>query len=120
MVDGCGGAMTADDFIKLLGQGGITGALLFILGRVVWRIAERLIQAIDRLGAKVDEHTIKDLEHHAEVRESVTRLEGRIDGILDERERTPVNHPMPKPRARTNPLGVTQYRTKPRRDDTEH
>lgn len=89
--------MTSDDFIKLLGQGGVTAALLFILGKIIWRVADRMITAIDRISAVVAEHTKTDLEHHADVKEVVARMDAKLDATLDWQERTPVDGPPKRP-----------------------
>jgi len=93
-----------NDFLKLLGQSGVIGVLLFILGKVIWRVAERLISAVDKLSGRIDDHTSKDLEHHGEVKEAIASLEGRIDGILD---LTPVREQRPyRARVQSDPRGV--------------
>lgn len=74
--------------LKLLGGYGLGGILAFILGRVMWRVGERMIAAIDKLIAKVDEHTKADLEHHAIVHSEIVALGARVDGIVSERDRT--------------------------------
>lgn len=42
------------------------------------------------LGGKIDTHTSADLESHARLLESVSRVEGKFDAILDGQERN--NH----------------------------
>ncbi len=43
------------------------------------------------LGSKLDHHTTVDLAHHAKVAESIAKLDGKIDGVLDQADRfTPV------------------------------
>lgn len=83
-----------DELLKALGSavggGVVSGALLLILYRVGSRIVERLIAAIDRLATQVTDHTKVDLQHHADVREAIVRVEAKVDAVLDERERTPV------------------------------
>lgn len=66
-----------------VGGGVVSGALLLILYKVGARIVERLIAAIDRIATSVDAHTKIDLEHHAEVREAVVRLEAKFDARHD-------------------------------------
>lgn len=43
------------------------------------RIAERQTLALDRIAGRVDEHTAKDLEHHAEVKEAVIKSMAELD-----------------------------------------
>jgi hypothetical protein len=71
------------EVIKALGGGGIAAALLTL----IYLVGMKLVEAIDRIGMKVDEHTKTDVEHHAEVRAEVASLGGKIDGILDAHER---------------------------------
>jgi hypothetical protein len=111
--------MELTDLAKLATQGGIAVLALLLLGKVVLRVGERMIAAIDKLVAKVDEHTATDIEHHGEVKQAIVRVEGKIDGVLDERERTPVNVPIPQKRARTHPGGAGGYRGVAGKDDKE-
>ena len=91
-----------------LGGGVVSGALLLILYKVFSRIAERMIAAIDRIAANVTEHTTKDLEHHAEVREAVVRVETKLDSALDRPTR-----PQRAQRTRTQPNGIRSPRGEP-------
>jgi hypothetical protein len=82
--------VTTDDALKLVAQGGIGVVALLVLARVVLDAGKRMIEAIDRLVIRIDEHTKSDLEALGKVAERLGRLEGKIDGVMDERERTPV------------------------------
>lgn len=99
-----------EELLKALGSavggGVVSGALLLILYKVGSRIIERLIAAIDRLAT-----------NQADTREVVVALDAKLDAVLDERERTPVEIPRPvmrepsdrdrrRDRIRTNPSGV--------------
>lgn len=99
--------MTEDQVVQLLAGSGIAGGLVMLMGRIVMRVAERMIAAIDRVGVKIDDHTTKDLEHHADVREAVARMETRLDEQADWRERsTPVEGvPQTMHERRTPPRG---------------
>lgn len=96
------------DLIKLLAQGGIAAALIVLL---MWS-GRQLVTAVKDLGKEIREHTAKDLEHHAEVRETVVRMEARLDTLL---EVTPVEGMR---RTRTNPHGVQAGYYGPRRPGT--
>jgi len=111
--------MTQEDLIALIAKNGITGGIvvvgLYFFGRVVMRVAERLIASIDRLGAKLEEHTAKDLEHHGKVRDAVVELSATVDTIMELTpvrgtrqldEDTPVDRPGKKRGTRTNPFGT--------------
>lgn len=87
------------DLIKLIGSGGIAAALLAL----IYIVGMRMVRALDRVATKVDEHTTTDLSHHADVKESVVRLEGKVDAALDWQERTPVEGTR---RTRTGARGV--------------
>lgn len=52
------------------------------------RITDRQVAAIDRIAARVDEHTAKDLAHHADVREAVVRVEAKVDSALAWQDRS--------------------------------
>jgi hypothetical protein len=97
------------DYFKLLGQSGIAVVALLVLGRVVHRIGERLIDSVDRLIAKLDEHTKADLAAQAEVRADLEAIQVRIDTAMD---LTPIRS---KQRAKTNPLGVPSGYYPPRK-----
>jgi len=108
--------MGNDELVKALGSavggGVVSGALLLILYKVGSRIVERLIAAIDRLATNVDNHTAVDLAHHADVREAVVRVEAKVDAVLDQRERTPVDPiPIPRPRDETPSQRARKHRT---------
>ena len=68
------------------------------------RAVDRQVATVDRLAASVNDHTAKDLAHHAEVKQSIVRLEAKVDAALDWRERTPPP-PDDSQRRRTNPHG---------------
>lgn len=111
--------MTTDDLIGLLGKGGVIGILLFILARVLFRVGERMIAALDRVAAKLDEHTKLDLEHHGETRDAVTRMEAKIDAWNDV---TPIEAPgVPRAVARrkSGPVGYYGPRRPPTSSEDE-
>jgi hypothetical protein len=101
------------DFLKLLGQSGIAVVALLSLGRIVQKIGERLIDAIDKLTSKLDEHTKADLAAMAEVRADLEAIQIRIDTAMD---LTPIRGAK---RVKTSP-GVPGYyppHRPPRQDD---
>lgn len=53
------------------------------------RQVDRQVAAIDRINATVNEHTTRDLEAQAVVREAVARVEAKFDAAIDWLERTP-------------------------------
>lgn len=92
--------MELGDIVKLAGQGGVA---LIVLGAFIWLIRTvglSMVAELKSLTAKVDEHTKVDLAHHAKVSEELAELSGRIEGIAYERERTPVEAPIPRPGSR--------------------
>ena len=98
---------------NLGGTAAVVVGVVYIAWKVIARIMERMIAAIDAAAQRIAEHTTKDLEHHAEVKEAVIRLEGKMDGILDWNERTPVEGPSkPGKRQRTNPGEYYRVRRK--------
>jgi hypothetical protein len=112
--------------------GGVGLAVVFalILYKVASRIAERMIAALDRVAAKVEEHTTKDLEHHAEVREAVVRLEAKLDERLamwdrsdsferPEREHTPPSIPRHTTASEASERRRRRVRTPPRGSGTD-
>lgn len=122
------------EVFKLLGQSGIAVAALAVLARIVWRVGERMIVAIDKIGDKIDSHTKADTAALASVgaelgalRQDLAVLGSRVDTVIDWGERTPVGlnfveslpiHAPREERARTPRSGVPQRaRTAPERPD---
>lgn len=44
---------------------------------------EALTIGFQSIGGKIDTHTAADLESHAQLKEQISRVEGKFDGILD-------------------------------------
>ena len=57
--------MDDQQIVGLVGQGGVAGALIF----VIYKIGTALVEAIKGLRTSVDEHTKSDLAAQGEVRE---------------------------------------------------
>jgi len=81
------------EVLKLLSQSGLTGVALFVIGRIFWRVGERLIAAIDRIGVKIDDHTERDTRAVGELRQDIAVLSTRVDTAIDYQERTPIGGP---------------------------
>lgn len=102
--------MEGIDIAKLAGQGGIT---LVVLGAFVWLVRTvglGIVAELKGLTKAISDHTTLDLAHHAQVRQDIVRLDGKIDGILDQADRfTPVQEvprDVSRPvRARSEPGG---------------
>lgn len=102
--------MDDQQIIGLVGQGGIAGALIF----VIYKVGMAMVDAVKALRIEVAEHTKADLAAQADVREDLAALGARMDVIADV---TPIRG-TPKVRARTNPEGVGYYPPrKPGRED---
>lgn len=95
-----------DETIKLIAQtgtlGGVVVVSLYFLGRVVLRVADRMIAAIDRVGVKIDEHTEIDTKALSDLKTELVTLRATITGMELERERTPVGS-VPLPMSRITP-----------------
>ena len=63
------------ELIKTIGSGGIAAALLAL----IYFVGMKLVAAIDKVGTKLDEHTKTDVDHHADVREAIVRVEAKLD-----------------------------------------
>lgn len=112
--------MNEIDLIKLLSQSGIAVAALYVLARIVWRVGERMIAAIDRfgvkldehgermiaaverfgerIGSKIDDHTKADTSalaavsvHVSSLRQDIAVLSSSVNTVIDMHERTPTN-----------------------------
>lgn len=94
--------------ITKLGGGGLGAALLYL----IYLVGSRMVAAIDRVAAKVDDHTTKDVESHADMREAIVRLDAKVDASFDWHERSDVGpapvapEPSPREKSRSNPYGV--------------
>lgn len=91
-----------------LGTGAAVAVLLLILWRVLRGIVERWIVTLDRVATEVREHTKADLEHHAEVKTSIVRLETKFDSQRDWIAQLAGEEP--STRRRTNPHGFRPLR----------
>lgn len=67
--------------LPLLGQGGLTAALLFL----IWKVGMAMVAAVKDVGAavkeqgsKLDTHTLDENEHHTLVREELAHMRGHI------------------------------------------
>lgn len=85
------------DLVKLVTQSGVAVAALVVLAKIVARVGERMILAIDRVSIKIDEHTKTDTLALADVgnqvgalRQDIAVLASRVDTVIDWGERTPV------------------------------
>lgn len=96
--------MDTADILELAGQGGFA---LVLLGAFVWLVRTvglALVAEIRGMRGDLSEHTKLDLEHHGRVHNAIAELNGKLDGIAYERERTPVGVDPPRPpRARSEP-----------------
>jgi len=75
-----------DQILPLLGQGGISGALMFI----IYKVGMAMVAAVNNLRTEVAEHTKADLAHHGEVKEELVALKVQVDSAITWQERTPV------------------------------
>lgn len=109
------------DLLKLLGQGGITAFSLGLVAYLLWKIGTRMIEAIDRIGQKIDDHTKTDTAAHgamglqfialrdeasrlgADLRLDIAVLAKQVDVALEWAERTPppmTEESIPRPNRR--------------------
>jgi hypothetical protein len=63
---------------KLLGTGGVAGALLVL----IYLVGMRLVRALDALGGKVDNHHTADAAHHAEMSTEIAEMRTEIQTVL--------------------------------------
>lgn len=98
--------MEAADLLKLIGGAGTTGALLWILFKVLtaagssWVAAmtksqDAVVAAADRVAQKMEAHTADERAHQADVQAAIGRLEGKFDATMDHfgRRFTPTDMP---------------------------
>lgn len=63
-----------DQIVTLIGQGGITAALLFL----IWKAGQALVGSIDRLSTKIENLAIG----HVEIKVQIAELRGKVDEVL--------------------------------------
>lgn len=78
--------METQQLAGLLGQGGIAAALIY----VIFKVGTAMVAAVKELRTAVDDHTKKDLDAQAQVREELIAMSTRIDVIADI---TPIRKP---------------------------
>ena len=61
---------------NLGGVGAVSGALILILWKVLSRVADRSIAALDRIAVTIDTNATKSYEHHTSVRETMIKIHG--------------------------------------------
>lgn len=105
-----------DQLLGLLGQGGVTAALLFL----IWKVGTALVGAVKELGAKLDTkldahnskldaHTSDENEHHMLVREELAQIRGHfsistpVHGVPIAASRKPSSPVLTSVRAGTEP-----------------
>ncbi len=88
--------MDEQQIVGLVGQGTFAGALLLLL----YKVGGKIVDALERLIAKLDEHTTKDLAAQAEVREDLAALSAKVDVIADVTPIRGVREPNPERRPR--------------------
>lgn len=109
--------MNEVEIFRMVGQGGIAVGALIILARVVYRIGERMIAAIDRVGTRIDDHTKEDLAAVAELRQDIAVLDARVEQAIDIRRELWEHEPTPVGGRMTTPVGtipIPVARDKPR------
>lgn len=85
-----------NQLVNLLGQGGFSAALLFL----IWKVGQRFIIALDRLTAAITAHHQTDTAHHGEVAGDIAEIKGALGlGIA------PTPTPIPRTRL-TPPIGT--------------
>ena len=52
--------------------------------------ADAMTTALTTLSGKIDSHATADLTSHKDMAEGIAAIHGKLDGIMDERDRTPV------------------------------
>ncbi len=102
--------MEPQQLASLLGQGGITAALIFVL----FKVGMAIVAALKELRDDIKEHTKQDLAAMAEVREDLSALGARIDTAL---ELTPIRGVKQYPRPASSPGGYYGPRKPPREDE---
>lgn len=70
--------MTTDQILQLVAQGGIGLAALAVIGKIAWRVAERMIAAIDALVKEVKDTSKANVDALARLTERLSRIEGEI------------------------------------------
>lgn len=67
---------------SLPGGVALAAVLVLVLYRVMIKVIDRSIAALDRVATAVDKHTEVDIAHHNKTNESIIRLDAKIDTAL--------------------------------------
>jgi len=112
--------MNDTEIWKLLGQSGIAVGALIVLARIVYRVGERMILAIDKVTEKIEAHTKADTAALAAVgvavgdlRQDIAVLAERVDTVIDWGERTPTGFVESLPVHRASTRDVTRELDRP-------
>lgn len=62
------------ELAKVLGAGGIAGALLIL----IYLVGMRLVGAIDKLVTRIDSHEKSEFDHHAKVTEAIAEMRATV------------------------------------------
>lgn len=54
------------------------------------RKADAHVAALSSLGSKIDDHRVSDAQSHSQLAASVAQFHGKLDGLIDGIDRTPV------------------------------
>lgn len=112
-----------ETLIKIAKEAGPLVAIALLIGwrasSSIGRFLDRFLASIDKMTAKIDDNSVAIREHaaaDAKVVRAIERLDGKLEGVMLERETTPIGVPVPRGRAAISdsdhpPLGA------PNRDD---
>jgi len=66
------------DALKLFGAGGGFLVILAVCAWLMRYVLTAVVASIRELRNEINDHTAKDLEHHAEVKEAIVRVEAAL------------------------------------------
>jgi len=97
--------VTTEQILQLLAQGGIGLVALAVIGKIAWRVAERMITAIDALATETRNTGRATVEALGHLTERLSRLEGKVEILASEWPDNETSE-VRRVRARSPALGV--------------
>ena len=88
--------MNADQLLQLGAQGGIGLLALGVIGKIAWRVAERMIAAIDALAKEARDTGRATVDALSSLTERLSRLEGKVEILASGDVTGPVQQQWPE------------------------
>lgn len=92
--------MDKQTLATIFAQLGASGLAVIILAKVIDKAATRIVKGFDNMAARFLSMEERSVELRTEVKTTLARLEGKIDGMMDEQDRWQDQTPVSRTRGR--------------------